>query len=437
MYLAKKQRINKINSISNCFNDLLEDLHKKRSLNKQKKYCNNNIRLTRHDSPSAEKTSTNKYEGLSLDKIIHDQNFDKKYTQIMSALSLSPKKQANLASPDVKTPLLWDFRIKKDGSLGRDQSLKRLEDIKLRMVYNKDSEIPQEQKIYKNFLNLNTATFKQSNSSDFFKSTNNSESRTLYSSKNSFYSSANNFNNLNNNLNSNLNIDLQNNKLENLSFYSYKSFSSMQSKKNNFNSNKDLLSNLHLNSFGNYNLEKTRRVNFDDFNTIGENPYKINIYETHNQINSTRKKLNHKNSDLNISPKNIYSPNKDGLSYYSNKRIFDIDHLYNKPSNSKNFDLNADKIGIISSKNILDLNSKVEMPSGKSRINLSPKGNLGPKENLNILLKNSGNARNRISSGIKSNRQYTLKKIDNLLNNFTNKTDSFLNKPDGYKKLVI
>lgn len=447
MYLAKKQRIDKINSISNCFNDLLEDLHKKKSYNNRKKYHeNNNVRLTRYDSPSSEKQISNKYQGLSLDKIIHNQNFDKKYTQIMSALSLSPKKQVNLASPENKNPLLWDFKIKKDGNISKDQSLKRLEDLKLKMVYNQNLEKPEEQKIYQNFLNLNTATFKQSNTSDFFKSTNNSESRTLYSSKNSFYNSANNANsNLNNLISGNniLNNDQQqNNKLENLSFYSYKSFSSMQSKKNNLHSNKDLLSNLHLNSFGNYNNDKKRRVNFDEFNTIGENPFKINIYETHNQINSAKNRVDLKNSELNISPKNIYSPNKDGLSYYANKRVFDIDHLYDKQSNTKNSDFNIKKTGIKSSKTMFDLNNKnIENPSSKIRMNLSPKGTIGQKENLNNLLKSSGNDRNRISTRLQSNRQYTLKKLDNMLKNISSNnkisSGSFLNKQDSIKKLVI
>lgn len=467
MYLTKKQRIEKINSISNCFNDLLGDLQKKKSLTSQTKQKSSIIsavkiqRQTRHDSPSSDKTRS-KFDGLSLDKIIHQQNFEKKYTQIMSALSLSPTRKTQAAvldSPEQKNILLWGLKIKKDGSIGKDQSLKRLEDLKLRLVYKQELEIPEEQKLYKSFLNVNTATFKQSNSSDFFKSTNNSESRTLYSSKNSFYNSgANNNNNFNVISNYNSNSNEQLNKLENLSFYSYKSFSSSkqgkQSNRNNINSS-DLLSNFQLNSFGNYNhKEKTRqRVNFDDFHTIGENPYKINIYETHNQINSARKKVNLKNSDLNISPKNIYSPNKDGLSYYPNKRVFDINHLLentnsnNNISNKKNnldLDLNSNNNFIKNNNNnfnnnnpkkILDLNlnSIADLPSGKSRINLSPKGSLGPKENLSNLLKGSVNDRNRISSGVQTNRQYTLNKIDSLLKNFSNKTGSFLNN----KKLVL
>jgi len=461
------------------------ELQKKKSSTNENNININSIkRLSRHDSPSNEKTG-NKYEALSLDKIIHQQNFDKKYTQIMSSLSLSPMKQAIFDSPEQKNFLLWDLKIKKDGSLAKDQSLKRLEDLKLRLVYNnQELEVPEEQKLYKNFLNLNTATFKQSNSSDLFKSTNNSESRTLFSSsKNSFYNSANNFNSINNNnLNNNYHSEQQqNNKIENLSFYSYKSFSSKQSKNtvggaiknnnkmnshnnsyNNLSNSRDLLSNLHLNSFGENNSQKrTKRVNFDDFNTIGENPFKININKMHNQINSTRKKVNLKSSDLNISPKNIYSPSKDSISYYPNKRILDIDRLFDNRdtaniNNQKNTLINWNTGNINNTnnvpnfknntKNILDLNSiKIDLPSSsKSRMNLSPKSNLlRPKEHLShLLIKNSGtgsNNRTRISSGLQSSRQFTLKKIDNLLKNFSNKSGSFLNnkQENAFKKLVL
>jgi len=449
MYLKQNHKIEKINSVSDCFNDLLDDLHKKKSFINGKKY-ENYLRKNNFDSPLEEKQC--KFQGLSFEKIIHQQNFDKKCTQILNALNLSPKR-LEIESPNKKNYLLWDLKIKKDGNASRDQSLKRLGDFRLRMVYNQDIDIPEEQKLLENFLNVKTANFKQSNSSDFFKSTINSDSKTFYTSKNSFYNSANNFNktlkfNSANNFYSGSNNEA--NKPENnLSFNSYKSFSSFgnQSIKNNNKNTKKKELDSTIFSFNNNNSnnknefvgmdfikskEKSQRVNFDNFNSIGENPFKINIYDTHSQINSERKKVNLKNSVLLMSPKNIYSPNRNRLTYYTNKhkQIIDVDQIFSG---------GVKDLNIKSSKSIFDLKiTDVNRIDAKSKINLSPKYKINSKEknSNNLDSKDLDYKNNRISTTFMNNRHITFKKIDNLLNNFSTKS-SFLSKNDKNKKVVL
>ncbi len=427
MYLPKKQTIEKVNSIPNNFYEFVENLNRKKTEIEDKKFANIN-QLIKQVFP--EQKENKKYESLSLEKIMHQQNFDKKYFKIMDSISLSPKK-VTIENPDQKNLLLWDLKIKIDGSVSKDQSLKRLEDIKLRMVYNQDLEIPREEKIYQNFLNSKnskSSNFKQSSSSDFFKSTINSDNKTFYTSKNSFYKTSNNNNHniLNVNANSNTNYNNDSNKFENLSFHSYKSLSSCGNNSITYNNKtldkktnkKEILNNNNKSNNFNprvFSKDKSTRVNFDKFNTIGENPFKINIYDTHRDITTAKRKVNLKNSDISISPRNIYSPYTD-ISYHSYKRIFDFDRLYGKNNTNRKFDNKPNK-------RIINLNNN-EI-NNNINYNLSPKERVNNKENLNgILIKkpmNDNNEYKRISTAINSNRQYTLRRIDNLLKNFSNK----------------
>ncbi len=414
MFLSKNQKMDRLRAISDCFNDFIEDLNNKKTLHSNKNRSNNIIGFKNqvYESPT-NKTNIhnfdndinfknirdNKYEGKCLDKIIHHQNFDKKYSEIMNNLYSSPKHKT-IESPRTKKNLLWDFKITKDGTVNKDQSLKRLENLKFKNIYKNDAELPEDEKIYNNFLNMKNTNFKQSSSSDFFKSTANTENKTLYSPRNSFY---------------NVNSE---NKLENLSFYSYRSFSSagVCNNNNNLKTRKSIIHsknfkhlNGDVNNYNNFGLdfkergnkERAKKVNFDYFNTIGKNPFTIDIYQSNDRINSAKRNVAMKNSYLNISPKNFY-PVKNEVFHNSNnnKKFIDYSDLFEN-TNQKIIRIDRDL---------------------KSNINLK-------NENMTKSL----NIKNRIFTANSNTRQSSFKRIDNLIKNFSNK-QSFLDNKERNKQ---
>ena len=381
MYLTKPKRIEKLNSISDCFNGLVDNLQKKKNIHDR----NFKLRMSSNSNAITNELNENnrKKEFLSLDKVIHQQNFDKKYSKIMS--SVSPKAKDSDLNPQ-KNLNLWDLKLKSNSSIDKDQSLKRLEDLKLRMVYHQDLEKSDEQKQF-------SQTFKKSSSSDFFKSTANSESKTFSSSKNSFYK-----NNINSNFSGNQS-NFNNERNENLSFNSFKSVSSGNNLGKKF-------SEIDVNLSPKSSNGKTKRVNFDDFNNIGENPFKINMYDNNSMLNNSRKKYSkygNMKEGYNLSPKNICSPFKDSLNYHSNKQVYRIDDIYEKSPNTR---------------------SKKDSYSGSKLLK-------SPSQSSNSVLNKSG-----VSTAFISTRQYTMKRIDNLLKNFTHQSPQkiSLNSPKTKNK---
>jgi len=134
MYLSKHQRFEKTDSISNCLNELVRDLNKKKS-SIRGNFERNEINLNMPESPVNSKTRKN-YEGVSLEKIIHTQIFDKKYSKLMGSLSLSPKRQS-METPHQKNVNLWNLKLNKDSFFGKDHSLKRLDNFRLNMMNSK------------------------------------------------------------------------------------------------------------------------------------------------------------------------------------------------------------------------------------------------------------------------------------------------------------
>lgn len=405
MYSRKKQRIERINSISDCFNDLLDDLRSKKI--PKEKFINQTLSSKRNEF-SGEKNT--KYEGLSLDKIIYQNKFDKKYTEIMGTLTPKSSFREEICnSPKEKNSFLWNLKLKTSNKNIKDQSLKRLENFKLNIIYDKQV------KNSKTLSDISNGTFainkfNSFSNSDFLKSTinSNSDAKTFYTSRNSFNNNNNNLNFLSNNI-------------ENLSFYSFKASNStaFYKPKNNKSNNFSVDSpNSRLSSPSKDNKQDSgcKRVDFVYFDTIGENPYKINVYDKNNPTNLASN-VRKKHSENNISPKNIYSPNKNGLSYYSHKHFFDIDHLY---TNKANYDQNNAKDKTFSPsmterKNINNNNQRLIRTIKKSQEKLEKEFN---EINLNKNDINLGINSKKFSNAVSSNRQFTLKRIDNLLKNF-------------------
>ena len=77
-------------------------------------------------------------------------------------------------SPPQKNNLLFSLKLKKTTNLNRNNSLLKLLDLKLRVANNQDLDEIEDQS------NQNPL-FKVSNSSDFFKNTNCTENKTIYS----------------------------------------------------------------------------------------------------------------------------------------------------------------------------------------------------------------------------------------------------------------
>lgn len=372
MFNEKPQ--DKTNSISDHLNGLMDNLQKKKNNHDRNFKLNLSINSSnlKNENISKEK---NENIGLSLEKILHKQNFDKKYSKIMRAVS--PKASESNPSQQIKNSNLWNLKLKNNSNIDRDSSLKRLEDFKFKLVYDQDQEKFDEKNLF-----IKSMKIKRSSSSDFFKSTtSNSENKTFSSSRNSFNPmplNNNNVNNANNNINNNVN--------ENLSFNSFKSISSTNFKKNNDLENLNNLNNFSTLSKNNnnnispksntINQEKTKRVNFDDFNSIGENPFKINLYDKNSILNNSRKKYSkygNMKEGYNLSPKNIYSPSNNSSTNFS----------YTKGKNSS-----------------LKFDDVYSMHSSTKKY----------KHNGNCNLNNND---------ITCSRQYTMKRIDNLLKNFS------------------
>ena len=452
MYSNKPKGKEKLNSISDCLNGLMDNLQKKKNHQDRNFKVNislNSINLKNKTSNKYEKSKSKSKEksiekgikaikGLSLEKIHNtlNLNFDKKYIQIMTGVS--PKANES-SSNKIKNANLWDLKLKNNSIKEKDGSSKAFRDFKMRLVYNQDQENYDEQMLF-------MKNIKRSNSSDFFKTTSNSENKTFSSSRNSFnpmpYYSNSNFNNFKDNTEREREREKERN--ENISFYSFKSISS--SNHNNIKKNSDseynispkssfINGNLHGNGFGLGNGigdldKKTKRVNFDYFNSIGENPYKINIYDKNSSLYSSVKKYSkygNMKEGYNLSPKNIYSPwkysnNNKGDRYLTENKIFSKDKDSDKGKN--NF--------------LRSSYSKVDKSGISNQYTNSKQYTMKKIDNM---LKNF----NEINSNYQtqSHSQFPQKKIislnspksKNINNNNNNYQGSFLNKNDRTKRL--
>lgn len=367
------------NSISECLNGLMDNLKKKKNNHDRDFKLNISLNSTNLKNESIDKINeTNK--GLTLEKIVQKQNFDKKYSRIMRALS---PKNSDSNTHRIKNINLWDLKMKNNSNLDRDHSLKRLEDFKIRLVYDQEQEKEKfdEQKLF-------LKTIKRSSSSDFFKSTTNSDNKTFSSSKNSFHPINNMTSNFNSFIKAEQNFSDRN---ANMSFNSFKSVSSNNLKKNNISEN-----DLNLSPKSNKGFEKTKRVNFDDFNNIGENPFKINLYDKNSMLTNSRKiykKYGNMKEGYNLSPKNIYSP------------INNTNNNISKKKNNKYED-------------ICFINPKIFSNSNTNYLNAN--SNLNKSESSNEYM-NSMNS-----------KRFSMKRIDNLLKNFTQNTNtSYLNSKNN------
>ena len=131
----------------------------------------------------------------------------------------------------------------------------------------------------------------------------------------------------------------------------FNSFKSVSSNNNNnfkkisdFDINSNIKPNLNNgNNNGNF-YEKTKRVNFDDFNTIGENPFKINMFDKNSTLNNSRKKYTkygNMKEGYNLSPKNIYSPWK---NYNINNTIKSEKNYEIKTTSTRDFYLKSSNL---------------------------------------------------------------------------------------------
>ena len=432
MFISKPNKREPLNSITDSYNGLMDNFQKKKNMHdrnfKLKMSLNaNSIRSQENDNYTNKEikrenkyTSANENENLSVDKLIKQKNFNKKYSKIMS--SVSPKhKEAIFPNKNIN---LWDLKLKKNSEIDKDQSLKRLENFKLNMIYSQNKN----QNSGKN--SLEAKTFKMSNSSDFFKSTINSDCRTFSSSRNSF--NPNNNNNFNSNTfsggffnekNASANTNANANFNANMSFNSFKSVSSSNIFNKKFSEieiNANCNSNFEVSpksSNNNYNNNgKTKRVNFDDFNLIGENPFKINIYDNNNiAVNNTSKnysKYGKMKDGYNLSPRNLCSTKTASLNYHSNKHVYKIDEIYEK-SPSQRLRSQKDLFNIDYNNKGINLNSPIK--TGNFKIN-----------------------KFGISNEFLNSRQHTMKRIDKLLKNFNEESlstlkNSIANSPKNQK----
>lgn len=385
MFSNKPKGIEKLNSLSDCLNGLMDNLQKKKNHQDRNFKLNmslNSINLKNKtknidkgkEDKFKERSKENRKEketgigigkikGLSLEKIQrHNLNFDKKFTKIMR--EVSPKAITN-ESNKIKNANLWDLKLK-NNILKEKESSKAFQNFKMRLVYNQEENQGNgtaagtgnydEQMLF-------IKNIKRSSSSDFFKTTSNSENKTFSSSRNSFnpmpYYSNSNFN-YKDNTDREREREREKERNENISFYSFKSISSGN---HNIKKNSDSEFNLsprssfHGSSFANLtgdldSLKKTKRVNFDYFNSIGENPFKINIYDKNSALYSQKKYSKYPNikEGFNLSPKNIYSPWK----YSNNNNKSERYSIENKNMNSKQFTMK--KIDNLL-KNFKDINS--------------------------------------------------------------------------------
>jgi hypothetical protein len=454
MLISKANKKEILNSISDCYNDHIEKYQKTKNIHDRnfKLQISLNANKIKSEEKQKEKEEKNTYvyqekdnncksklsnenfnsnlnlninlnqiqnenqsenNNFTYDKLMIQKNFEKKYSSIMS--STSPKNK-NTFFPQ-KNFNLWELKLKQKSNIDKNQTTKNLENFKLNILCahesnNSISGIRLEKEFAKDLKTRlgngkyigksiekkkhfsymsKTSNFNFNPNSNFDSSypapgsDSASASATDFfkSSKSSFYS---NKNNNNNHYNYNYNFN------PNMSFNSIKSVS--------YNKN---LNNLSLSPRSNYNNNipnnfsgNINRVNFDDFNSIGENPFKINIYDNNNiAINTISKnysKYGNMSDEYNLSPRNICSPKKDSLNYHSKKQLYKIDDIYeSSPRNNKNKNFNE---GI----------------------------NLNSPKNSN--LKKFG-----ISNDYLNSRQYTMKRISNLLKKFNDENASFSLSP--------
>lgn len=430
----KKEKSNSI--ISDCFNGHMDNLQKKKNIHDR------NFKLKMSLNPKQnQKSEENENivkETFSIEKKINQKNFDKKYSNILN-FSESTKQQENFPQKNLN---LWDLKLKKNSLISKDQSLKKLENFKLNMLYSNSKYLLNLSNEKMQFSQQNFGKKSSNCSSDFFKSTINSETRTFSSSKNSFYPSTSknsfyppstlqninfsgthgNFYNEKNatntanptiNANPTLNANANANFNANMSFNSFKSVSSS----NNFRKKSAEFDAINNNTNYDLNLSprsprsststskgklNTKRVNFDDFNFIGENPYKINIHDYNNiAVNNTSKnysKYGNMKNGYNLSPKNICS-SRNSLNYHSNKSLYKIDDIFENNNNPPS-------------------------PRGGQGQGLGQGGLLFDSNKINSPKKTGFqfNKTGTITNEFLNSRHFTLKRIDNLMNNFANST---------------
>jgi hypothetical protein len=468
MLISKPNKKEDVNSISECYNNHMEKFQKTKntqdrnfklqmSLNankikseekekekekktfvykekdKESKFSNENLSLNLNQIQN-ENQSEN--ENFTYDKKMIHKNFEKKYSNIMS--SISPKNK-NSFFPE-KNFNLWELKLKQKSNVDKNPSTKNLENFKLNMLcgqssplsnsgLGKVSELRSKSGIgkligdsfdeKKHFSPMNkTSNFKFSTNFDSSASASNTASASVSdffkSSKSSFFTNINNNNTNYDNFNVNFikncnqrnkyndktikinsnNSNYNNNYNPNMSFNSIKSASS---NKNFNNINLSPRSNITYNNNKNYNNISNKininRVNFDAFNSIGENPFKINIYDNNNiavnTISKNYSKYGKMKDGYNLSPRNICSPKKDSLNYHTNKQVYKIEDIYeSSPRNNKK--------------------------------NSNEKINLNSPKNSNVKKFGISNSNEYTNS-----RQFTMKRINNLLKNFNEEKTSF------------
>lgn len=395
MFSNRRERLD---SISNCLNNLVNDFTKKKN-NQDRKF---KLSLTMNSSTlknqSIDKNKNFNYNNISTERISQKQSFNKNYSKIMK--SVSPKGSYETNKNKIKNINLWDLTLKKTSNQDMEKSSKPFDDFKMKLIYNQSKEKIDEQQLFNHKI-------KRSNSSDFFKTTSNSDNKTFSSSRNSM-----NPLNLNSNYSSlkadrDLNSINNNERNENVSFNSFKSLSPFKTKKNTQNSDQleinktpeSIYNSIKGNTITNGSiLGKSNRVNFENFNSIGDNPFKINLFDKNSILTNTRKrysKYGNMKEGYNLSPKNIYPPTNSNIKNSLMKSNIKIEKIFDKSMDKK-----------------------------------------GKKDNYlhstsNSLLNKSGNSFNEVMTS----RQHTMKKLDNLINNFTEPTkiESFKNRNNNAK----
>ena len=160
MLSSKLSKEEKLNSASDCFNNLLNKFYNKRTV-QNKKF------IIPHNRNKSIETKIN-FESFSIKK-----KLDNNFSEFKTKIEFSPNKRM-YESPPQKNNLLFSLKLKKTTNLNRNNSLLKLLDLKLRVANNQDLDEIEDQS------NQNPL-FKVSNSSDFFKNTNCTENKTIYS----------------------------------------------------------------------------------------------------------------------------------------------------------------------------------------------------------------------------------------------------------------